>query len=54
VTTFIRLRTDPVASHAYTLPGVREIPIQPEAPSEPAEPVAVEPPVEYAADAHAW
>jgi hypothetical protein len=54
VTTLIRLRTDPIASHAYTLPVVREIPIRSEAPSQPAVPVAIEPRAEYAADAHAW
>jgi hypothetical protein len=49
-----RPRTDPIASHAYTLPVVREVPIRAGAPSEPAEPVAIEPRAEYAADAHAW
>ena len=54
MTTLIRLRTDPIASHAYTLPVVREIPIESGAPSPPPEPVAIEPRTEYAADAHAW
>jgi len=54
VTTFIRLRTDPIASHAYTLPVVREIPIRSGAPDDPADSVAIEQRFEYAADAHAW
>ena len=54
VTTFIRLRTDPIASHAYILPVVREVPICSGAPSDPADHVAIELRAEYAADAHAW
>jgi hypothetical protein len=54
VTTLIRPRTDPIASHAYTLPVVREIPIRSGAPSDPADPVAIEQRAHYAAGAQAW
>ena len=47
-------RKDPIASHAYTLPVVREIPIQSGAtPGYPTLSGAPQP-VAYAADAHAW
>jgi hypothetical protein len=46
--------TDPIASHAYSLPTVREVPIGTRAPSDAADPPALDHPVGYAADAHAW
>jgi hypothetical protein len=49
-----RPRTDPIASHAYTLPVVREIPVGAAAPVDSADPPALGQPVGYAADAHAW
>jgi hypothetical protein len=42
-------RKDPIASHAYTLPVVREIPPSGTRPSS-----GLPQPVVYAADAHAW
>jgi hypothetical protein len=53
VTTFVRPRTHPIASHAYTLPVVREIPIRSGDPRDSADPVAIEQ-RQYAADARAW
>jgi hypothetical protein len=47
-------RKDPIASHAYTLPVVREIPIQAGASVGPPSVFGVPQPVVYAADAHAW
>jgi hypothetical protein len=47
-------RKDPIASHAYTLPVVREIPVQAGASSGSASLPGVPQPVVYAADAHAW
>jgi hypothetical protein len=47
-------RKDPIASHAYTLPVVREIPAHAGASSISSGPSAVPKPVVYAADAHAW
>jgi hypothetical protein len=49
-----RRRTDPIASHAYTLPVVREMPSAASSPSAAAEPHDPGQPVVYAADAHAW
>jgi hypothetical protein len=54
MTTFNRTRTDPIASHAYTLPVVREVPIRAGASADSAGPPAIGQPVVYAADAHAW
>jgi hypothetical protein len=54
VTSFIRLRTDPIASHEYTLPVVREIPIRRGAPRDPADIVAIEQETHHTADAHPW
>jgi hypothetical protein len=47
-------RKDPIASHAYTLPVVREIPIHAGAPSGYPTLSGAPQPVAYAADAHAW
>ena len=47
-------RKDPIANHAYTMPVVREIPIQAGASSGTDSPSGVPRPVVYAADAHAW
>jgi hypothetical protein len=47
-------RKDPIASHAYTLPVVREIPVQAGASSGSDSLRGVPQPVVYAADAHAW
>jgi hypothetical protein len=47
-------RKDPIASHAYTLPVVREIPIQTGASPRTDNLSGVPQPVVYAADAHAW
>ena len=45
-----RPRTDPIATHAYTLPVVRELPVATGSPSASAGPHGVPQP----ADAHAW
>jgi hypothetical protein len=47
-------RKDPIASHAYTLPVVREIPVQAGASSSSDSLRGGPQPVVYAADAHAW
>ena len=47
-------RKDPIATHAYTLPVVREIPMQAGATSRTAGLPDAEPPIVYAANAHAW
>jgi hypothetical protein len=47
-------RKDPIASHAYTLPVVREIPVQAGATSGTDSLPGVPQPIVYAADAHAW
>jgi hypothetical protein len=47
-------RKDPIASHAYTIPVVREIPVQAGASSGSGSLSGVPQPVVYAADAHAW
>jgi hypothetical protein len=48
-----RRRTDPVTSHAYTVPIVREVPIG--SGLAPAAPVhQLGQPIAYAADSHAW
>ena len=47
-------RKDPIASHAYTLPVVREIPAQAGFSSGGDSLRGVPQPVLYAADAHAW
>jgi hypothetical protein len=47
-------RKDPIASHAYTLPVVREIPIQAGTSSGYPTLSGAPQPVDYAADAHAW
>lgn len=48
-----RRRTDPAATHAYTVPVVREVPVRPSGhaasgPHELGQPLA------NAADSHAW
>lgn len=50
----ITYRKDPIASHAYTLPVVREIPAQAGISSGGDSLRGVPQPVLYAADAHAW
>jgi hypothetical protein len=47
-----RPRTDSIASHVYTLPVVREVPIG--SPADSDVPPVTSQPVVYAADAHAW
>ena len=47
-------RKDPIATHAYTLPVVREIVIQAGVSSGIDSVPGVPQPVVYAADAHAW
>jgi hypothetical protein len=47
-------RKDPIAAHAYTLPVVRETPIQAGASSASGDLSGVPQPFAYAADAHAW
>jgi hypothetical protein len=47
-------RKDPIASHAYTLPVVREIPVPAGASSGSGGLSGAPQPVVYAADAHAW
>ena len=47
-------RKDPIATHAFTLPVVREVPIQGGASSDSSGPWDVPQSVAYAADAHAW
>ena len=48
-----RPRTEPIASHAYTLPIVREVPIAGSA-SASLDPHESEQTPVYAADAHGW
>ena len=47
-------RKHPIASHAFTLPVVREVPIQAGASSGSSGPSDEPQPVAYAANAHAW
>ena len=47
-------RKDPIASHAYTMPVVRETPVLAGASSGSSGLSDVPHPVAYAADAHAW
>jgi hypothetical protein len=47
-------RKDPITAHAYTLPVVRETPIQAGASSGSSRLSGDPEPVAYAADAHAW
>jgi len=47
-------RKDPIASHAYTVPVVRETPIQAGASSASDGLSGVPQPVVYSADAHGW
>ena len=47
-------RKDPIAFHAYTVPVVRETPIQAGASSASSGQSGVPQPFAYAADAHAW
>jgi hypothetical protein len=47
-------RKDPIASHVYILPVVREIPVLAGASSGSSGLPSVPQPVAYAADAHAW
>jgi hypothetical protein len=49
-----RRRTDPVATHAYTVPVVREVPIRPGSGPTASGPHELEQPLAYAADSHAW
>jgi hypothetical protein len=48
-----RPRTDPIATHAYTLPVVREAPIA-AGPSPAPSGGRLEQAVVYAADSHGW
>jgi len=47
-------RKDPIATHAFTLPVVREVPAHGVASSGSSGLSDVPQPVAYAADAHAW
>jgi hypothetical protein len=49
-----RPRTDPVATHAYTVPIVREVPIHAGSAPPASGPHELGHPLAYAADSHAW
>jgi hypothetical protein len=49
-----RRRTDPAATHAYTVPVVREVPILPGPGPAASGPQELGPSLAYTADAEAW